>query len=1210
MREEGGLVVAFGQSFFHVDCFRCAKCHEKVTADTNLLLLSDGSPVCANCTYCCTICQQAINDEAIMAGDDSFHAHCFKCKICKNRIDELTYARTSHGIYCMDCHNDRVARNRRHAQKKAEMAAIGNGSTKSRSTELRKSDQENESQTFGHTRAVTSKLDGPTFSNTVPDGSQISRGVEAIRKAKSTQYVNDAFFPSGKGPTVGEKNAATETLVSRTTSLDNDRLSSSKGNSISVPPYADSRGVSDDGGRPLNITSKQIVDKTAKARLDNDAPPSSFRNNGRLSIPTSSPINDQTALPSIPPSPTIPHPFAAARLSSSSSRSYLNESGSVVPSTSHSPTSTTFSNASSFKQLLVSNGARSPTTPSLSSIRSSETDGETIVLNSEINRQKLEHSSQSNGKSSHPVLDQHRTSSRQSYLTSPHARHRGRSPSPVHLIDVPDGVENETDNELEPNSLITEIQQRPLPPTPNLQHKKDPDVHHPEAHILGSDASISYQHYTSEEKELVSITGVSQAYIAPALPPIRFSLNSGDFSDLLNTVSRRRSRELSQRVTECDNAGRGLQVTDINLNTRVHPPEQPVHEDLPPLPPLPSRHAADTLTNPEPGRYNEDASRPKTSELTSESRPPPPMSDEEGLEPILAHIRRLLQDETEAKLSLDRKLIETTVKACEQRLGELTELKRTSKQYMEGLTVAQAEYDRELKAKREAETEITRLRILLSGQTAQLAALSSENRRQEQRKKSVHDVHDSLRGLENDLARLIVERDIMLTEIQELSNVKNSNTSSASFVRSLSQGMDNIKGQYQRDLVPLKQERQAFVRETSELKTTRDALLEETALLNARNDEIVSLNQQYMRRLESYPVAHMKEVDHARRSHDKNSRSQHSQATNHTLPSTPSANVSYNGTEEDTRNKGNQRNDIDTATPKKFKWPGSRGKELPQITVINELARSRPQLDHNFTQVSSLRFTRCEHCGDKTFGSQLRCSLCNLSIHVRCAANVSTACNQSLATTKDDHSSPAQSMFGRDLTEQATTDCSGADHFVPHIVEKCIEAVETLALDYEGLYRKNGGAGQSRLITQLFERGDYSAFDLRDSERFPDICSVTSVLKNYFRSLPVPLLTFDLCDDFISAAQIPDPRLKYQTLQQLVKKLPRAHYQTLKKLMLHLHHVHEHNDQNRMNARNLGVVFGPTLMRSRYPGSEFSDMAGKALSIEWLVENAPSIFTD
>lgn len=31
-------------------------------------------------------------------------------------------------------------------------------------------------------------------------------------------------------------------------------------------------------------------------------------------------------------------------------------------------------------------------------------------------------------------------------------------------------------------------------------------------------------------------------------------------------------------------------------------------------------------------------------------------------------------------------------------------------------------------------------------------------------------------------------------------------------------------------------------------------------------------------------------------------------------------------------------------------------------------------------------------------------------------------------------------------------------------------------------------------------------------------------------------------------------------------------------------------------------------MRSRNPGAEFSDMAGKALSIEWIVENAVEVF--
>lgn len=161
-------------------------------------------------------------------------------------------------------------------------------------------------------------------------------------------------------------------------------------------------------------------------------------------------------------------------------------------------------------------------------------------------------------------------------------------------------------------------------------------------------------------------------------------------------------------------------------------------------------------------------------------------------------------------------------------------------------------------------------------------------------------------------------------------------------------------------------------------------------------------------------------------------------------------------------------------------------------------------------------------------------------------------------------------MFGRDLIEQVRADSKDGDRRTPVIVDKCIDAVEALgksrsrcqsqpsdqtflALDYEGIYRKTGGSGQSRAITQLFERGDYAAFDLQDTDRFNDICSVTSVLKNYFRSLPVPLLTFDLHDQFILAMSIRDASLKHQTLLDLVDKLPMEHYYTLQRLMIHLH---------------------------------------------------------
>jgi hypothetical protein len=90
------------------------------------------------------------------------------------------------------------------------------------------------------------------------------------------------------------------------------------------------------------------------------------------------------------------------------------------------------------------------------------------------------------------------------------------------------------------------------------------------------------------------------------------------------------------------------------------------------------------------------------------------------------------------------------------------------------------------------------------------------------------------------------------------------------------------------------------------------------------------------------------------------------------------------------------------------------------------------------------------------------------------------------------------------------------------------------------------------MITQLFERGDYTTFNLLDSDRFNDICSVTSVLKNYFRSLPNPLLTFELYPQFIQGVMIKDRPLRDKNLADLVKQLPSEHYYTLRTLMIHL----------------------------------------------------------
>lgn len=131
--------------------------------------------------------------------------------------------------------------------------------------------------------------------------------------------------------------------------------------------------------------------------------------------------------------------------------------------------------------------------------------------------------------------------------------------------------------------------------------------------------------------------------------------------------------------------------------------------------------------------------------------------------------------------------------------------------------------------------------------------------------------------------------------------------------------------------------------------------------------------------------------------------------------------------------------------------------------------------------------------------------------------------------------------------------CCGIHWYVylkPNPSEQAL--IGLIALEYEGIYRKTGGSGQSKIITQLFERGDYNAFDLRDFDRFNDICSVTSVLKTYFRSLPVPLFTYDLHDHFMAAVENRDKASKDRNLTELVNKLPPEHYATVRELMLHL----------------------------------------------------------
>lgn len=231
--------------------------------------------------------------------------------------------------------------------------------------------------------------------------------------------------------------------------------------------------------------------------------------------------------------------------------------------------------------------------------------------------------------------------------------------------------------------------------------------------------------------------------------------------------------------------------------------------------------------------------------------------------------------------------------------------------------------------------------------------------------------------------------------------------------------------------------------------------------------------------------------------------------------------------------------------------------------------------EHLFIPYGILRPTRCFACQKNMWGqSETKCSLCNQVCHIKCLQSLPTSCNQPFTRSDDvtvEYSGP--SMFGRALIEQVQSE--EADRKTPLVVEKCIQAVENLGMDYEGIYRKSGGTSQLKIITQLFE--NRQPFNLEDRDRFNDISAITSVLKNYFRELPEPLLTYKLYNDFVKCAEIRSEgggNKKLNDMRSLVQDLPREHFDTLKYLITHLHHVKAKAEENRMNSRNLGVVFG------------------------------------
>uniref|UniRef100_A0A3Q3LKN6 Rho GTPase activating protein 9 n=1 Tax=Mastacembelus armatus TaxID=205130 RepID=A0A3Q3LKN6_9TELE len=202
--------------------------------------------------------------------------------------------------------------------------------------------------------------------------------------------------------------------------------------------------------------------------------------------------------------------------------------------------------------------------------------------------------------------------------------------------------------------------------------------------------------------------------------------------------------------------------------------------------------------------------------------------------------------------------------------------------------------------------------------------------------------------------------------------------------------------------------------------------------------------------------------------------------------------------------------------------------------------------------------------------------------------------------------------------------CERERSTIPRFVRLCTEAVEKRGLDTDGIYRVSGNLAVIQKLRFLVNHERAVTTDGRymfpaelvqeeklnlDESEWEDIHVITGALKLFFRELPEPLVPYGFFTDIVETVKMSDYMDKVDRLKCLVLNMPPPNHDTLKFMCRHLKRVLQHSNTNRMTTQNIGIVFGPTLMRpERDNGNMAVNMVYQNQAVELILSEFDHIF--
>ncbi|XP_065697973.1 rho GTPase-activating protein 29 isoform X2 [Patagioenas fasciata] len=327
------------------------------------------------------------------------------------------------------------------------------------------------------------------------------------------------------------------------------------------------------------------------------------------------------------------------------------------------------------------------------------------------------------------------------------------------------------------------------------------------------------------------------------------------------------------------------------------------------------------------------------------------------------------------------------------------------------------------------------------------------------------------------------------------------------------------------------------------------------------------------------------------------------------LPRTPSTGTMSSADDLDEREPPSPSDCLNDLTSETANSPGP----------FRDANMSKAAQTHKLRKLRAL--SKCRECDSLVVFQGAECEECSLACHKKCLETLAIQCGHKKLHGR-------LHLFGVEFAQAAKNVPDG----IPFIIKKCTSEIESRALNVKGIYRVNGAKSRVEKLCQAFENGK----DLVElSELYAH--DISNVLKLYLRQLPEPLILFRLYNEFIGLAkesqnvneeldakQASPKSKKRQSIcielnriiikiKDLLKQLPVPNYNTLQYLIGHLHRVTEQSNENKMSASNLGIIFGPTLIRPRQTDATVSlsslvDYPYQARVVELLITFYEKIF--